>query len=114
MTEIDLGEDWKVKLRDGRIGTPFQHYLIVAAGIAGQLVDGLDCPPGPAVMAMKGWATDSDEAVAMIRFVSEEVGFSITDEVEVHPAELDLPPRERPYAYCISFLPYSDGNNSDE
>lgn len=114
MTDAGLGDDWKVQLRYGRISTPFKHYALVADGTAGQLAEGFECRPGPAVMAMKGWATDPDEAVDMIRYVSEQIGFSIAEKIEVYEAELDEPPRERPFAYNISFVPYSDGSDSDE
>lgn len=114
MTDAGLGDDWKVKLRYGRISTPFQHYAIIADGTAGQLADGFECRPGPAMMAMKGWATDIDEAGDMIRYVSEKVGFSITGRIQIYQAELDEPPRDKPFAYNISFVPYSDGDDSDE
>lgn len=109
-----LADDWKVKLRYGRLSTPFQHFAVLADGVAGEPIDGLECRPGPAVMSMKGWATDADEAADMLRYVSNEIGFSITGAIEVHQAELDEPPRDRPFAYSINFVPYSEDGDTRE
>jgi len=114
VSEPGPGDDWKVKLRYGRISTPFQHFALIADGIAGPLLDGFDCRPGPAIMSIKAWASDADEAVDMICNVGGQIGFSLKGKVEVFDAELDQPPREHPFAYNISFVPYSDASDCDE
>ncbi|MFT3896337.1 MAG: hypothetical protein QM719_01330 [Thermomonas sp.] len=106
-------KDWKLKLRYGRISTPYKHFTIVADGVSREMAEGFECRPGPAVMAMKGWATDVDEAVDMIRFVGEKIGFSVSGKVEVYDTEPEDPPREKPFGYDISFVPYDAGDDSD-
>jgi len=105
-----LDQDWKLKLRYGRISTPYKHFSLIADGIAGELTEGFECRPGPAVMAMKGWATDTNEAVEMIQFVGEKIGFSVTGKIQVYETEPDDPPREKPFGYDISFVPYDDSD----
>ena len=46
-------KDWKLKLRYGKLATPYQHYTAIAEGVVGQLADGFVCRPGSAFIAMK-------------------------------------------------------------
>ena len=112
MTDEAPGNDWKLTLRYGRSATPFQHYALIADGVAGALGDGFECRPGPAVMAMKGWATDADAAADMRRFTSGRIGFEMAWRVEIHETPPDQPPRENPFGYDISFVPY-DGDTDE-
>ena len=112
MTDEAPGNDWKLTLRYGRSATPFQHYALIADGVAGALGDGFECRPGPAVMAMKGWATDADAAADMRRFTSGRIGFEMAVRVEIHERPPDQPPRENPFGYDISFVPY-DGDTDE-
>jgi len=114
VTEEPLGNDWKLKLRYGRATTPFQHYSLVADGVAGALADGFQCRPGPAVMAMKGWATDADEAVDMLRFICGKGGFEMAGRVEIHETPPDQSPRGNPFGYDLAFVPYDGEGDTDE
>ena len=114
MTDGPLGNDWKLMLRYGRATTPFQHYPLIADGVAGALADGFECRPGPAVRAMKGWATDADEAADMLRFTSDGIGFGMTGRVGIHETPPDQPPRGIPFGYDISFVPCDDEGDTDE
>ena len=67
MSSDSHDRDWKLKLRYGRLKTPFQHYTLLADGVVGDLMEGFVCRPGNAVMAMKVWASSHDEAFDMIR-----------------------------------------------
>ncbi len=103
-------KDWKLKLRYGKLTTPFHHFTVLADGIAGELTGGFDYRPGRAWMAMKVWATDSDESMDMIRVIGEQIGFTVDGRIYVYVTEPEKPPGERPHGYDIKFTPY--GENS--
>ncbi len=63
-------------------------------------------------MAMKGWATDADAAADLRRFTSGRIGFKMAGRVEIHETPPDQPPRENPFGYDISFVPY-DGDTDE-
>ena len=73
--------DWKLKLRYGRSTTPFRHYTVIAEGTVGQLAEGFSCPPGGAFMAMKTWASSTDESADMVTVIGREVGFTVTGDI---------------------------------
>lgn len=100
--------DWKLKLRYGKETTPYSHYTIIADGVAGDLVDGFECRPGSAVMSMKAWASDLDEALDMIRSIGEQVGFNVSGEVEIYETEPEHPPKDNPYGYDLNFVEYDE------
>ena len=99
-------KDWKLRLRYGRSKTQFQHYSMIADGVAGSLPDGFSCPHGNAFMAMKVWASSVDEACEMVRAIGGQIGFTVTGKIEVYETEPSQPPRENPYGYDIVFKPY--------
>jgi hypothetical protein len=106
MSEDD--KNWKLKLRYGKITTPFQHLTVLADGVAGQLTDGFDCRPGRAWMAMKAWATDSDESIDMIRVIGKQIGFIVDGRILAYVTEPEVPPSEKPNGYDIKFTPYDE------
>ena len=102
----DPPKDWKLKLRYGRIQTPYEHFTIISDGVFGEPSDEFGCPAGPAFMTMRVWASDSDEAVHMASIFGEQVGFSVTGRVQVYDTPPEEPPRDEPYGYGIAFTPY--------
>jgi len=76
--EEQIDKDWKLKLRYGKLQTPFQHFTVLAEGIVGDLEEGFSCSAGSAWMGMKVWATDSEEAADMIQVIGENIGFTVT------------------------------------
>ena len=40
----DEDKNWKLKLRYGKLKTPFQHFTLIADGIVGDLIDGVLVP----------------------------------------------------------------------
>jgi len=46
VTDETPGNDWKLTLRYGRAAMPFQHYALIADGVAGALGDGFDAVLG--------------------------------------------------------------------
>ena len=101
-------EDWKLKLRYGRLRTPFKHYTAIAEGVVGELAEGFACRPGTAFMAMKTWASSADESADMVRVIGEQIGFRVTGHTRVYDTEPTQPPRPNPFGYDINFTPFDE------
>lgn len=106
MSDGQSDDSWKLKLRYGRLETPYTHYTAIADGIAGQLVDGFSCRPGPAYMGLKTWAESADESADMARVIGSDIGFTVTGRIQVYEVEPLQPPGENPRAYDIKFTSY--------
>ncbi len=106
-------KNWKLKLRYGKLATPFHHYTAIAEGVAGELSDGFSCRPGSAFMGMKMWASSIDEASDMMVVIGKQIGFSVTGRIYVYETEPDAPPRDKPSGYDIQFTPF-DRNRINE
>jgi hypothetical protein len=103
----NFDNDWKLKLRYGKLQTSYKHITILAIGIAGQ-IEGFDCPPGNAIMGMKVWASSDEEAVDMMKAIGEQIGFKVAGNIELFYTEPLEPPRENPYGYGINFTPFEN------
>lgn len=101
-------KDWKLKLRYGKLTTPFKHYTVIASGEVGDLVEGFECPKGNAYIGIKVWAESDDEAADMIQVIGKQIGFTVTGNIEIHNTEPEEPPRENPFGYDITFTPFSN------
>lgn len=99
-------KDWKLKLRYGKLTTPYSHFTVLAEGMVGDLEEGFECRRGKAFMAMKVWASSTDEAADMIQSIGEQIGFEITGKIEVFDTEPQDPPQEDPFGYDINFTPF--------
>lgn len=106
MTDQRSDHTWRLKLRYGRLKTPYHHYTAIAEGLVGELKDGFSCRPGPAFIAMKTWASSLDESAAMVSSISRQIGFTITGRIEIWETEPAQPPRESPYGYDINFTTF--------
>lgn len=100
-------KDWKLKLRYGKLSTPYKHYTVIASGEAGDLVEGFDCPKGNAYMGIKVWAETIEESADMIQIIGEQIGFIVKGNIEVFESEPEQPPGEDPFGYDINFTPFS-------
>lgn len=99
-------KDWKLKLKYGKIMTSFQHYTVLAEGIAGELEEGFECRPGKAIIAMKTWAFSTDESADMVKVIGENIGFKVTGKIDVYETDPKEPPSDKPHAYDINFTPF--------
>ena len=99
-------KDWKLKLKFGEISTDHSHFTLTAPGIVDELVEGFECRKGKAIIAMKIWAEDIDEAVSMVSNISTHIGFKIDGNIEVYDTEPSIPPKQNSHAYDIQFTPY--------
>jgi hypothetical protein len=106
--------DWKLKLRYGRLKTPYRHFTVIAEGLVGVLAEGFSCPPGSAFMGMKAWSSSPDESADMAQSIGREIGFTVTGRIQIYDTEPQQPPRERPYGYDIHFTPFDHGSADDE
>lgn len=106
MSAEEHEKDWKLKLRYGKLTTPYHHYTALAEGRVGELADGFSCPPGDAFMSMKAWASSTEEAADMIVAIGGQIGFTVTGNMEIYDTEPAQPPRETPFGYDIQFTPF--------
>jgi hypothetical protein len=106
MDDENQSKNWKLKLRYGKLKTPFQHFTLLADGVVGDLIEGFSCRPGRAIMGMKIWALSEEESFDVIRAIGEQIGFTVTGRVLLYQTAPDSPPRENPHAYGITFTPY--------
>lgn len=102
----DIDRNWKLKLRYGKLTTPYHHYGIIAEGVVAEVADGFSCPPGSAFMTMKTWASSIDESIDMVSAVGRQIGFTVTGNIQVYEVEPEQPPRSNPYGYDIRFTPF--------
>jgi len=100
--------DWKLKLRYGKVKTEYRHFTAIANGVAGELAEGYECRPGRAWMTMKTWATDSSESADMIKVMGEQIGFIVDGRIHIYDSKPSEPPAENPFGYDISFTPYDE------
>ena len=106
MSAEEHDKDWRLKLRYGKLTTPFHHYTVIAEGLVGELASGFSCPRGNAFMAMKTWAASTEESADMITVVGNQIGFTVTRRAYVYDTEPTQPPREHPFGYDIQFTPF--------
>ena len=99
-------KDWKLKLRYGKLKTPYQHYTAIAEGVVSEEMEDFSCPPGKAFMGMKTWASSTDESADMIQAIGEQIGFTVTGRIQIYETEPTQPPRDDPYGYDINFTPF--------
>ena len=100
-------KNWKLKLRYGKLKTPFQHFTLIVEGTVDRLSEAFSCPKGSAFMGMKVWASSWEEACDMIRAIAMHIGFDVTGQISVFETEPTPPPRENPYGYDIKFTPFN-------
>jgi hypothetical protein len=114
MSQHEEESDWKLKLRYGKLTTPFVQFTALAEGIVGNLTDGFSCRPGPAFMGMKTWASSIDESADMMRVIGRQIGFTVTGDIQIYETEPMRPPGEKPSGYDIVFTPFDADAESDD
>lgn len=100
--------NWKLKLRYGKEATPFKHFTALGDGVVGDLVEGFECPRGPAIMSMKTWASSAGESADMLRVIGCQIGFDALGEIQIYETDPKQPPKDDPYGYDINFTPYDE------
>ena len=96
----DKYKNWKLKLRYGKLLTPYKHFTAITKGV---LEDASEFSPGNAFMAIKIWATTYDNAADLVESVAGQVYFTITGKIEIFDTEPQEPPKEDAYGYDLGF-----------
>lgn len=103
---MENDKDWKIKLRYGKLKTPFQHYSIIAEVIIPEYIKDFEAKPGKAYVGMKAWIKHIDDAFELVEDVGGQIGFEVTGKIDVYETSPDSPPDENPYVYNINFSYY--------
>ena len=101
-------KDWKLKLRYGKLKTPYEHYTVIVPVVINQYIESLNAQPGTAYAGIKMWATNMDEAFDIVNSIGEQTRFTITGKIEVYKTEPVQAPQDNPYAYDINFSYYKE------
>ena len=104
----NIDKDWKLKLRYGKLTTPFKNITLIAQGVAGELQDGFSYPPGNAFMGMKARASSDEEATEIIQAIGQQIGFKVTGNIQIYYTDPSEPPKDNPYGNDINFTPFSE------
>ena len=102
----DPPSDWKLKLRYGKLETPFSHFATVTKGAFDEAFPEYGCPAGDAVMGLKVWAANADEAALVSRAFGQSLGFSASGDTEVYDVPPDEPPKQKAHVYHWTFHPF--------
>lgn len=100
--------DWKLKLRYGKLNSPYKHFTVLGDGVARSVASDFSCPDGPVWMAMKVWAENTDQAADMLRVIGNDIGFEVKGRIEVYDTEPESPPEDNPFGYDIKFTLYTE------
>jgi hypothetical protein len=104
---LEAEKNWKLKLRYGKLQTPFQHFTMMAEGEIVETNADFDIQVGtPAFFRMNVWALDPEQAVDMIITIGRHIGFETTGRVYTYSTEAKEPPNENPRAYDLNFTPF--------
>lgn len=108
MSEDNQDSDWRLKLRYGKLTTPFTHFTLIAEGriVRPLPVNGNAC--SQAFMRMKIWCEDEEAAQDILMSVAQDVGFETSGQIYFYKTDPDVPPRSTPIVYDIGFTPYTD------
>lgn len=106
--EPEHPKDWKLKLRYGRLKTPFVHMVVLSYVEILTPDEKLGTITGPAVMMFKGWARNDDEFFEMTEHYAEMLGANVVGKTELYTGEPEQPPAAKPFGYDINFTPYTE------
>lgn len=106
-----MEKDWKLKLRYGKLTTPFKHYTLLGECVVGVLQEGFECRPGSAVVGMKIWASDTSEVANVFRTIGEQIGYKVVGNIEVYQTDPVEPPGDLPFGYDLQFTPFDEKDN---
>jgi hypothetical protein len=102
-----MDNDWKPKLRYGRLKTTYKHYTLIAPVLIEQYIEDFDVDAGTAYIGAKIWATHSNEATDMLLRIGSQTGYKITGNIEIYETDPKQPPGDYPEAYSINFSYYN-------
>jgi hypothetical protein len=105
---MSLLSDWKLKLRYGRLTTPYKHMTLLVDGI-------LDNEEGRsrAIMAGKVWDKTSELAMDLIADLAPRLGFDPDGRWYVYDTDPEQPPGDSPSVYGVNFTRYEGDEPAD-
>ena len=101
----DKYKNWKLKLRYGKLLTPYKHYTAITKGFVKEVST---YSPGSAFMAIKIWAITYDDAANLIESVARQIDFTITGKIEIFDTEPQEPPKDDAYGYDLGFTYFQE------
>jgi hypothetical protein len=101
----DKYKNWKLKLRYGKLRTPYKHFTAITKGT---VEESSTFSPGNAFMGIKMWAATYDDAADLVESVARQVCFTITGKIELFDTEPQEPPREDAYGYDVDFTYFQE------
>jgi hypothetical protein len=101
--------DWKLKLRYGKLKTPFQHFTVLVDGLLAQ-----QSTSSRAIMGVRIWAQDAEAAEEIVRDYATRVGFKPDGKSWVYDTEPEEPPSDQPSVYGCVFERYSGETPAEE
>jgi len=99
-------KDWKLKLRYGKIKTPYQHFTAIAEGVRVKPDNSVQGPPGPAIITLRTWARDTAQSAEIVQSLGNELGYQITGNIKIYETDPERPPKDNPYGYGLNFTPF--------
>ncbi|MEM1250299.1 MAG: hypothetical protein AAGK22_28280 [Acidobacteriota bacterium] len=81
----------------------YQHFTSLSDGAFSADRNDLGRQAGPALLAVKTWAKDADEAVDIALDLAEKEGFVVTGTVRLYETPADEPPGEMARGYDMFF-----------
>jgi hypothetical protein len=105
---MGVNTDWKLRLRYGRLQTPYTHFTLIADGALTRPNEKLDGKPGKAFLGAKIWAKDGDQAFDIFRDVADRAGFEIRDKIDLWTTEPKHPPGDIPSVHDPKLTPYRE------
>lgn len=101
-------KDWKLKLKYGKLKTPFNHYTIIAPVLINEYSEEYAAQSGKAYVGLKIWAENDNVAISMFENLAHDAHFKITGNMELYETDPIEPPTEKQYSYGITFSYYND------
>jgi len=100
--------DWKLKLRYGKLKTPFSHFTVIADCEVMKPNEDLGSYGERGFFALKVWAENTDEAAHMTRLFAKHYDLKADGKANVYDTEPVNPPEENPSGYDPNFTPYEN------
>jgi len=103
-----MEKNWKLKLRFGKIKTPFIHYTLIAPVLISGYNEIYSAEPGNAFVGIKVWAENMDKAAELFKCLAEDAEFKIIGNIEIYETNPIEPPKDISFSYGINFSYYEN------
>jgi len=107
---VEKFSDWKLKLRYGKLKTPFTHFTVIADCKVLKPNESLGSYGKQGFFGLKVWAEDVNEAAHMTMLVAKHYDLKVGETSDVFKTDPVQPPGENPSSYDANFTPYEIDN----